>query len=126
MARSLRASHGQMGMVAVATQVGYSIGILAFVPLGDVAERRGLMAKMYSGVAVALALAAMANGVVWMIAASVLIGLMASVTHVALPMANDLVPEEKRGQAIGTVMTGLLLGILLARTFAGWLANVAG
>ena len=58
-----------------------------------------------------------------MIVASVLIGLMASVTHVALPMAPDLVPRERRGQAIGTVMTGLLLGILLARSFAGWVAR---
>ena len=49
---------------------------------------------------------------------------MASVTHVALPMAADLVPEERRGQAIGTVMTGLLLGILLARTFAGWVSRL--
>jgi predicted MFS family arabinose efflux permease len=48
---------------------------------------------------------------------------MASVTHVALPMAPDLVPRERRGQAIGTVMTGLLLGILLARSFAGWVAR---
>jgi predicted MFS family arabinose efflux permease len=113
-----------MGFVAVATQVGYAAGLLFFVPLGDVAERRALMMRMYAGVAVALAFAAMARGLVWMIAASALIGLMASVTHVALPMATDLVAEDKRGQAIGTVMTGLLLGILLARTFAGWLSKV--
>jgi predicted MFS family arabinose efflux permease len=113
-----------MGFVAVATQVGYACGLLFFVPLGDVAERRALMMRMYGGVALALAGAAMAQGLVWMIAASVCIGLMASVTHVALPMATDLVPEDKRGQAIGTVMTGLLLGILLARTFAGWLSRL--
>jgi predicted MFS family arabinose efflux permease len=51
---------------------------------------------------------------------------MASVTHVALPMAPDLVPHERRGQAIGTVMTGLLLGILLARSFAGWVSRLNG
>jgi predicted MFS family arabinose efflux permease len=61
-----------------------------------------------------------------MIVASALVGLMAAVTHVVLPIAPDLVPHEQRGKAIGTVMTGLLLGILLARTFAGWLANVGG
>jgi predicted MFS family arabinose efflux permease len=61
-----------------------------------------------------------------MIVASALVGLMAAVTHVVLPIAPDLASHEERGKAIGTVMTGLLLGILLARTFAGWLANLAG
>jgi predicted MFS family arabinose efflux permease len=113
-----------MGFVAVATQVGYALGILCFVPLGDVAERRSLMMRMYAGVSFALLLAAFAQGLTWMLVASGLIGLMAAVTHVALPVAPDLVPEERRGHAIGTVMTGLLLGILLARSFAGWIARL--
>ncbi len=115
-----------MDLVAVATQVGYACGILFFVPLGDVAERRSLMMRMYAAVSVALVLAALARNLAWMVAASMLIGVMASVTHVALPMAPDLVPEERRGKAIGTVMTGLLLGILLARSFAGWIARLSG
>ena len=61
-----------------------------------------------------------------LIAGSVLIGMFASVTHVALPIAPDLVSHEKRGRAIGTVMTGLLLGILLARTFSGWVSGIHG
>jgi predicted MFS family arabinose efflux permease len=115
-----------MEWVAVATQLGFAAGILCFVPLGDVAERRSLMMRMYAGVSVALVLAALAQGLAWMIVASALVGLMAAVTHVVLPIAPELVTNERRGKAIGTVMTGLLLGILLARTFAGWLANVAG
>jgi predicted MFS family arabinose efflux permease len=115
-----------MEWVAVATQLGYAVGILGFVPLGDVAERRALMMRMYAAVSVALLLAALARGLAWMIVASALVGLMASVTHVVLPIAPDLATHEERGKAIGTVMTGLLLGILLARTFAGWLANLAG
>jgi predicted MFS family arabinose efflux permease len=83
------------------------------------------MMRMYAGVSVALLLLTFAQGFAWMLVASALIGLLASVTHVALPMAPDLVPEEKRGHAIGTVMTGLLLGILLARTFAGWVARLS-
>jgi predicted MFS family arabinose efflux permease len=124
--RSFGADAWHVGFVAVATQVGYAAGLLFFVPLGDVAERRKLMLRMYVGVAVALVLAAAAPNLPWMIGASVLIGVMASVTHVALPMAPDLVPHERRGQAIGTVMTGLLLGILLARSFAGWLSRFNG
>jgi len=125
MGESFSASARSMGLVAVATQVGYAAGILFFVPLGDIAERRSLMMRMYGGVTLALIAAAFAQNLAWMIMASVVIGLMASVTHVALPMAPDLVPRERRGQAIGTVMTGLLLGILLARSFAGWVARLS-
>ncbi len=115
-----------MGLVAVATQVGYAIGILTFVPLGDIAERRTLMMRMYAGVSVALLMAALVHGLTAMLVASVAIGLMASVTHIALPIAPELAPHERRGSAIGTVMTGLLLGVLLARTFAGWIARFSG
>lgn len=126
MGKSLGQGPRAMGFVAVATQVGYAAGMLTFVPLGDVAERRGLMMKLYAAVSVALLLVATARNLPWMIAASVLTGLLASVTHVALPLAPDLAAEDRRGQAIGTVMTGLLLGILLARSFAGWVSNLGG
>ncbi len=126
MGRSLGQGARAMGFVAVATQLGYAAGMLGFVPLGDVVERRSLMMKLYAAVSVALVLVATARNLPWMILASVLTGLLASVTHVALPLAPDLVPEERRGQAIGTVMTGLLLGILLARSFAGWVSNLGG
>ncbi|HTC76619.1 MAG TPA: MFS transporter, partial [Edaphobacter sp.] len=120
------AAPGRTGFVAVATQVGYALGLLAFVPLGDVLERRSLMMKMYAAVSIALVLVAVAPTLNLLIAGSVLIGMLASVTHVALPIAPDLVSHEQRGRAIGTVMTGLLLGILLARTFAGWVSNIHG
>ena len=126
MSRTFGASDGRTGYVAVATQVGYAVGMLAFVPLGDLLERRSLMMRMYGAVAIALLLVAIAPGLNWLIAGSVLIGLFASVTHIALPIAPDLVSHEQRGRAIGIVMTGLLLGILLARTFAGWVSAIHG
>lgn len=126
MGRSLHADARQMMMVATATQIGYAAGMLTFVPLGDVSERRGLMTRLYGAAGLALLLVAFAQNFWWMLAASVLAGLFASVTHIALPLAPDLVPHERRGQAIGTVMTGLLLGILLARSFAGWVSNLWG
>jgi predicted MFS family arabinose efflux permease len=126
MAHTFGVTPREIGFVAVATQVGYACGLLTIVPMGDMAERRSLMMKLYAAVAVALLLAAFATSLGWMIAASVLIGLLASVTHIALPIAPDLVPPEKRGQAVGTVMTGLLFGVLLARTFAGWLSHFGG
>ena len=126
MGHTAHAGAQQMMMIATATQVGYAAGMLSFVPLGDVAERRGLMMRLYGAAGVALVLVALAHSFAWMLAASVLVGLFASVTHIALPLAPDLVPHERRGQAIGTVMTGLLLGILLARSFAGWVSKLGG
>jgi predicted MFS family arabinose efflux permease len=126
MGRTYGVTAGRTGFVAVATQIGYAVGLLAFVPLGDVLERRSLMMRMYGLVAIALLLVALAPSINLLIAGSVLIGMFASVTHVALPIAPDLVSHEQRGRAIGTVMTGLLLGILLARTFAGWVSGIHG
>jgi predicted MFS family arabinose efflux permease len=126
MGRTYGATAGRTGFVAVATQIGYAVGLLFFVPLGDVLERRGLMMRMYAAVAIALVLVAAAPSLQLLIAGSVLIGIFASVTHVALPIAPDLVSHEQRGRAIGTVMTGLLLGILLARTFSGWVSGIHG
>jgi predicted MFS family arabinose efflux permease len=126
MGHTYGATAGHTGFVAVATQVGYAMGLLTFVPLGDVLERRALMMRMYGAVSVALLLVAVAPSLNWLIAGSVLIGLFASVTHVALPIAPDLVSHDQRGRAIGIVMTGLLLGILLARTFAGWVSGIHG
>jgi predicted MFS family arabinose efflux permease len=126
MAQTYGTTAGRVGFVAVATQVGYSVGMLLFVPLGDVVERRGLMMKMYAAVAVALMMVALAPTLPLLLAGSALIGLLASVTHIALPIAPDLASHEQRGRAIGIVMTGLLMGILLARTFAGWVSRIHG
>jgi predicted MFS family arabinose efflux permease len=126
MSHTYNATAGHTGFVAVATQVGYALGLLFFVPLGDVLERRALMMRMYAAGAVGLLLVAVAPTLAWLIAGSVVIGMLASVTHIVLPIAPDLVSHQERGRAIGIVMTGLLLGILLARTFAGWVSNIHG
>jgi len=126
MAHSFGTTSARVGFVAVATQVGYACGMLCFVPLGDVLERRALMMKMYAAVTVALLLTAIAPTLWTLIAASVLVGLFAAVTHIVLPIAPDLVSDAERGRAIGIVMTGLLLGILLARTFSGWVSRIHG
>ena len=125
MGNTYHATAGHTGFVAVATQVGYALGLLLLVPLGDVLERRALMMRMYGAVSVALLAAAFAPSLGLLMAASVAVGMLASVTHIALPIAPDLASDAQRGRAIGTVMTGLLLGILLARTFAGWVANAS-
>jgi predicted MFS family arabinose efflux permease len=124
MGKTYGAPAGRVMYVAGATQVGYALGLLLFVPLGDLLERRALMMRMYAAVVVALLLVSLAPTLAWLIAGSVVLGVVASVTHIVVPIAPDMVPEKARGRAIGTVMMGLLLGILLARTFAGWVSHI--
>ena len=126
MARTFHTTPDHIGLVAMATQIGYALGLLFFVPLGDVVERRALMMRMYGAVAVALLTVAFAPTLPLLVLASTFTGMMAAVTHIVLPLAPDLVEDKDRGRAIGIVMTGLLLGILLARTFAGWVSKIHG
>ncbi len=124
-AHTFGSSAAAAGLVSVATQAGYVFGLLGFVPLGDIVERRALMVRLYSAAGVALLLVAMAPTLPLLLAASVLAGAVAAVTHVVLPIAPDLASPAERGRAIGVVMTGLLLGILLARTLAGGVNDLA-
>jgi predicted MFS family arabinose efflux permease len=126
MSRSLGVPAAHIGTVAVATQIGYALGILAFVPLADLFERRGLIVKLFAGVAVSALAAALAPTLLMLIAANIALGLTAAVTHIIVPISPELADESERGRAIGTVMTGLLLGILLARSVAGWIGSLVG
>lgn len=124
--RTFHVSHSAGGAISVATQLGYAAGILLFVPLGDVAERRKLILRLFAAVSLALAAAGLAPSFWVLVAASVAIGLTASVTHIMVPMAPELAGPGHGGRAIGTVMTGLLLGVLLARTASGAVAEAFG
>jgi len=124
--RTFRVSSGTGGAIAVGTQLGYAAGILLFVPLGDVVERRGLMLRLFAAVSLALAIAGLSPAFWVLAAASVAIGMTASVTHVMLPLAPELANPGEGGRAIGTVMTGVLLGVLLGRVASGAVAEVLG
>jgi len=109
----------QAGLIATATQIGTSFGMLFFVPLGDTMERRSLITRLILAACVTLVLTALAPSGLWMGIACFGIGLFTAVVHVLVPYAAHLAPPEKRGRIVGTVFSGLLLGILLARTFSG-------
>jgi predicted MFS family arabinose efflux permease len=126
MSRTFHVSSTQAGTVAVATQVGYAAGILVFVPLGDVTERRALVVKLFASVTVALLAAAVATSLWTLVAASIAMGMTASVTHILVPIAPELAEPQESGRAIGTVMTGLLLGVLLGRAASGGIAAMLG
>ncbi len=119
MARSFGVSAQEVGWVPVLTQVGYAVGLLLFIPLGDAVERRRLTLALVGASAGALLAAAVAPGAAWLAAASLAVGFFTVVPHVALPLAAHLADPGERGRVIGLIMSGILAGILLARTVAG-------
>ncbi len=115
-----------VGAVPTLTQIGYALGMLFTSPLGDRFERRGLILMMVLCECISMAIAAMAPSLWVLCAASLAIGLLGTIAQQILPFTAELAPPAQRGQAVGTVMSGLLLGILLARTASGLIAAVAG
>jgi predicted MFS family arabinose efflux permease len=93
--------------------------MLFFVPLGDKYERRSLISILLAGECVALAFVALARNAIWLSLACFSVGAMAATVHVIVPLAAHLAPPKERGRIVGTVLSGLLIGVLLARTFSG-------
>jgi predicted MFS family arabinose efflux permease len=118
--RTFRLSDSSASLVATATQVGYTLGMLFVVPLGDKLERKRTILLMLLGAAGCLALAAWAPSFAVLVGASVLIGVLSAVPQLLLPMAAHLAPEASRGRIVGRVMSGLLIGILVSRTVSGY------
>ena len=115
-----------IGAVPAATQLGYAFGMLMLAPLGDRFDRRTLILMQLAALGVALIVASAAPTLAVLIAASLAIGVVSTIAQQAVPFAAELAPPAERGHAVGTVMSGLLLGILLARTVSGFVAQYFG
>lgn len=115
-----------VGLVPTLTQLGYALGILLLAPLGDKFDRRNIILAKAGILGLALLLAGAAPSIGVLLIASLVIGLAATMAQDIVPAAASLAPEHHRGKVVGTVMTGLLLGILLSRVVSGFIAEHFG
>ena len=102
------------------TQAGYAIGMFVMVPLGDKLERKKQIQFTTFSAIIALILAATSKSFLMLQIASFLIGAFSIVPQLILPLAATLASPEQRGKVIGTIMSGLLVGILISRTVSGF------
>ena len=126
MARTFHASAHEVGNVGMVTQIGYAVGMFLFVPMGDMKERRQLITILLGAVTLSLIGVATAQNLPWMYIASLAVGITTVVPQVIIPLAAQLAGPKDQGKVIGIVMSGLFVGILLARTFSGVIGGVLG
>lgn len=122
-ARTFGANENQVGWVATATQIGYAVGMPLFVPLGDLVPRRELLVVLFVLTGGSLLFAAHASTLPLLILASVLIGATSVVAQVMIPFASDLSRPDRAGKTVGSILSGVLIGILLARTVSGFVSE---
>ena len=126
MGSDLHLSIEGMGMVPTLTQAGYALGILFLLPLGDRYDRRTLILIKSAALALFLLGCSLTGQLHSLLLTSLLIGVAATMAQDIVPAAAILAPEGKQGKTVGTVMTGLLLGILLSRTVSGVVGEAFG
>ncbi|TFF18731.1 MFS transporter [Jiella endophytica] len=112
--------------IVTVAQIGYAIGLIFLVPLGDLVENRKLILLTMGANVVALTGLALAPGLTLLFAGMLIVGITSCAAQMLVPLAANLAPEEERGAVVGNVMSGLLGGILLARPVSSFLADYLG
>jgi predicted MFS family arabinose efflux permease len=119
-------SDATVGLLVTIAQLGYVVGLALVVPLGDLFERRSLIVITTLITAVGMAACALAPGFAVFAVATAVAGVSSVTAQVIVPMSSSMARPHERGAVVGTVMSGLLIGILLARTFSGIIASALG
>jgi predicted MFS family arabinose efflux permease len=125
-AKYFNVTQGNIGFVAMLTQVGYAIGMLFLLPLADIREKRTLIVTMLIFAAMSLVLMFLSFNITVVAVAAFAIGFTSVVPQLIVPLAAQLADPKERGKIIGSVMSGLLIGILLSRTFSGIVGKYFG
>ncbi|PIT15065.1 hypothetical protein BGI32_06065 [Snodgrassella alvi] len=123
MARYFGLDVASSGMLITLTQLAYALGLIFLVPLGDLLDNKKLIVSLYAVVSISALLIALAPSLWLFVAGLLLVGAFCTVAQILMPLAASLTAPEQRGRVIGTLMSGLLLGILLSRTFSGLVAH---
>jgi predicted MFS family arabinose efflux permease len=126
MAHDFAIAPASVGIVVTVTQIGYALGLFFIVPLGDLFDRRKLIAGQAVLSAVGLIAVGVAPNAATLLGSLAIVGLLAVVVQVLVAYAADLAVPSQRGRAVGTVTSGVITGILLARFVAGVVADFAG
>ncbi|MGZ4196259.1 MAG: MFS transporter [Solirubrobacteraceae bacterium] len=126
LAQAFSVSDSTAGLLVTASQIGYAIGLAFLVPLGDLLERRRLIVAVLLVCALGQAVAAAAPEFGVFALAVGVVGVSSAVAQIIVPMSSSLAADHERGRVVGTVMSGLLIGILTARTASGILAGLLG
>ena len=124
--KEFKVAESTAGTITFFTQIGYALGLLLFVPLGDMIEKKRQIIFTTCLAVAALITAALSSSLLMLNISAVLIGSTSIVPQLILPLAAHLSPVQKRGKVIGTVMSGLLIGILLSRSFSGFIGAWLG
>lgn len=126
MARDFGVAESRISNIAMLTQIGYAMGLLLLVPLGDRLKRRRLILWDMGFIVLSLAGMILAPTIEWLFVASFMVGFSSIAPQLFVPMAAELASKEKQSAAIGTVMSGLLVGILLSRVVSGFVGEYLG
>ncbi len=125
-AHSFAVSDSTVGSIATLSQLGFALGLLLIVPLGDFFNRRNLIVIALLGVTISLLATAFAPSILFLAIASFVVGITTVVPQVIVPFAASLAHPHERGRVVGAIMSGLLIGILLARTVSGFVGAAFG
>ena len=125
-ASAFHVNRGKAGQVSILTQIGYAAGMFLLVPLADMVKRKRLMLIVFAFIVLSLIGTATAHTINILIICSFFLGVSSMIPQLLVPMAAHLAKPEERGKKLGVIMSGLLIGILLSRTVAGYVGAYLG
>lgn len=125
-ARYFNISRNHIGLVTTFTQIGYGCGMLFLIPLGDIKERKSLILKTLSLSIFSLIMISISMNFYWLLLASFLLGFSSIITQLLVPFVANIARPDERGKVIGTIISGMMTGIILARLVSGFVGPRLG